>query len=219
MIFSPTTNLKFTEIMLDQLLGLIQQNSQQAIVQNPAVPNEHNEDVIQTLLGSITGGLQEHAQSGNIQGLMGLFSGGSGTTGSSLMNNPIVASIASNAISAIMAKFGMSSSTAGGIVSSVLPGVLGSMISKTSNPNDNSFDFNSVLGSLLGGSTGTASPQTSGFDFNQIGYAMADGKLDMSDLMRMGGSLMGGGSQTPPTGQQQGGLDLGGLLGGLFGGK
>jgi hypothetical protein len=71
----------------------------------------------------------------------------------------------------------------------------------------------------LGGSTGTASPQTSGFDFNQIGYAMADGKLDMSDLMRMGGSLMGGGSQTPPTGQQQGGLDLGGLLGGLFGGK
>ena len=53
--------------MLDQLLGLIQENSQQAIIQNPAVPNSQNNDVMQTLLGSITGGLQEHAQAGNLQ--------------------------------------------------------------------------------------------------------------------------------------------------------
>ena len=210
--------------MLDQLLGLIKQNSQEAIVENPAVPNEHNEDVMQTLLGSITGGLQEHAQSGNIQGIMGLLSGNSGTSSSSLMNNPIVSSIATKAINAIMQKFGMSSSTAGGIVSSVLPGVLGSLISKVSNPGDSSLDFNGMLGGLLGGGSASnpATTQSSGFDFNQIGYAMADGKLDMSDLMRMGGSLMGGNHTTAaPANQpkQDGGMDLGGLLGGLFGGK
>ncbi|HEV7382277.1 MAG TPA: hypothetical protein VGN64_20925 [Dyadobacter sp.] len=204
--------------MLDQLLGLIKENSQQAIVQNPAVPDDQNTEVMQTLLGSITGGLQQQAQEGNIQGLMGLLSGANGSTGSGLMNNPIIASIASNAIGAIVQKFGLSSSAAGGIVSSVLPGVIGSLISKVNNPNDSSFDFNSVLGGLLGGNKSQAG--ASGLDFNQIGSALADGKLDMNDLIRVGGSLMGGGqSAAPAEKQQQGGLDLGGLLGGLFGGK
>jgi len=205
--------------MLDQLLGLIQQNSQQAIVQNPAVPNEQNEDVMKTLLGSITGGLQEQAQSGNIQGVMGLLSGNNGVTAGGLMNNPIVASIASKAIGSMMEKFGMSNSAASGIVASVLPGVIGSLISKVSNSGDSSLDFNSILGGLMGGGAQGASP-ASGLDFNQIGYALADGKLDMNDLMRVGGSLLGGGkSAAPANNQQQGGLDLGGLLGGLFGGK
>ncbi|REA64180.1 hypothetical protein DSL64_01090 [Dyadobacter luteus] len=204
--------------MLDQLLGLIKENSQQAIVQNPAVPDSQNTEVMQTLLGSITGGFQQQAQAGNIQGLMGLLSGNSGSNASSLMNNPIVASIATNAISAIVQKFGLSNSAAGGIVSSVLPGVIGSLISKVGNPNDSSFDFNSVLGGLLGGNQTQSG--SSGFDFNQIGSALADGKLDMNDLIRVGGSLMGGGAKgADQDKQQQGGVDLGGLLGGLFGGK
>jgi hypothetical protein len=204
--------------MLDQLLGLIKENSQQAIVQNPAVPDSQNTEVMQTLLGSITGGLQQQAQAGNIQGLMGLLSGKSGSTSGSLMNNPIVSSIAASAVSAIMQKFGLSNSAAGGIVSSVLPGVIGSLISKVSNPNDSSFDFNSVLGSLMGGNQNQSG--SSGFDFNQIGSALADGKLDMNDLIRVGGGLMGGGAKSPePDKQKQDGVDLGGLLGGLFGGK
>ncbi|TDB67060.1 DUF937 domain-containing protein [Arundinibacter roseus] len=205
--------------MLEQLMGLIQDNSQEAIVKNPAVPNENNNDVMQTLLGSITGGLQQEAQSGNMGGLMGLLSGNAVKNNSAgLLSNPIVSGIATNAISSIMSKFGISNSAASGIVASVLPGVLSGLISKTSNPNDQSIDFNGILGSLMGGGASSAAP-SSGFDFNQIGYAMADGKLDMNDLMRIGGSLMGGGSQAPSQQQSGGGLDLGGLLGGLFGGK
>lgn len=205
--------------MLEQLMGLIQDHSQEAIVNNPAVPNQHNNDVMQTLLGSIMGGMQQEAQNGNLNGLMGLLSGKGASQGSSgLMNNPIVAGIASNAIRSIMEKFGMSNSTAGNIVASVLPGVLSSFINKTSNPQDNSLDFNSILGGLLGGtSTASAGAQSSGFDFNQVGYALADGKLDMNDLMRMGGSMLGGTPSAPQ--KQQDGVDLGGLLGGLFGNK
>ncbi|MCF2443714.1 DUF937 domain-containing protein [Dyadobacter sp. CY345] len=207
--------------MLDQLMGLIQDNSQQAIVQNPEIPNSQNTEVMQTLLGSITGGLQQQAQAGNVQGVMGLLSGKE--TGGGLMNNPIVASIAGNAISAITQKFGLSNGAAGGLVASVLPGVIGGLISKVSNPGDNSLDFNSVLGGLLGGgsadnTSGTAAA-SSGFDFNQIGYAMADGKLDMSDIMNIGGSFFGGGNNNaaPQAEQKKEGLDLGGLLGCLFG--
>ncbi|GGB85140.1 hypothetical protein [Dyadobacter sediminis] len=167
--------------MLDQLLGLIQQNSQQAIVQNPEVPNEHNEDVMHTLMGSITGGLQQQAQNGNISEISNLFSGSHGASGNALMNNPMVSSIASNAISAIMQKFGLSNQVAGGIVSSVLPGVLGGLIGKLGNNNSNSsgMDLGGLLGGLLGGS-----------NHSNLGRDMADGKQS-TDLTGMLGGLFG----------------------------
>jgi hypothetical protein len=195
--------------MLEQLMGLIQDHSQEAIVKNPAIPNQHNSDAMQTVLQSVMGGLQNEAQGGNVGGLMGLLSGQSGQ-GGSLMNNPIVAGIAQNAIGSLMEKFGLSNSAAGNIIAQVLPGVLSSMISKTSNPGDNSMDFGGIMGSLLGGGQAQQTQQQGGFDFNQIGYAMADGKLDMNDVMRIGGSLLGGGGNS-------GGGGLGGMLSGLFG--
>ncbi|WP_225865844.1 hypothetical protein [Dyadobacter aurulentus] len=164
--------------MLEQLFDLVQQNSQQAVVQNPDVPNEQNQEVMNTLVGSITGGLQDQAQSGNIGGLMSLFSGESGTSGASLLNNPIVASIATNAIGAIVQKFGLNSQVAGNIVNAVLPSVLGAVIGK------------------MNGAGG--------------------GGFDLGSLVQMGGGLFGGGKDEKPG---QGGIDLGGMLGGLFGGK
>ena len=110
-----------------------------------------------------------------------------------------------------MEKFGLSNSAAVNIIAQVLPGVLSSMIARTSNPNDNSMDFGGIMGSLLGGQA-PQQQQQGGFDFNQIGYALADGKLDMNDVMRIGGSLLGGNS-----GNAGGAGGLGGLLGGLFG--
>lgn len=196
--------------MLEQLMGLIQDNSQDAIVKNPAIPNQFNSDAMQTIFSSVVGGLQNQAQEGNVSGLMGLLSGQSGT-GNNLMGNPIVSGIAQNAISSLMEKFGLSNSAAAGIISQILPGVLTSLISKVSNPNDNSMDFGGIMGSLLGGQAQQAQQQ-GGFDFNQIGYALADGKLDMNDVMRIGGSLLGGSGNNSSSG---GGL--GGLLGGLFG--
>ncbi|MFN3382813.1 MAG: hypothetical protein ACK41O_25365, partial [Runella zeae] len=79
--------------MLEQLMGLIQDNSQDAIVKNPAIPNQFNSDAMQTIFSSVVGGLQNQAQEGNVSGLMGLLSGQSGT-GNNLMGNPIVSGIA-----------------------------------------------------------------------------------------------------------------------------
>jgi Bacterial protein of unknown function (DUF937) len=180
-----------SKTMLEQLMGLIQDHSQDAIVNNPAIPNEHNNDAMQTILGAITGGMQQQAQSGagGMAGLAGLLGGQAGNGGGGLMSNPIVAGIAQQAIGGLMAKFGMGNGAASGIVSQVLPGVLGSMISKTNDPQDSSFNMTDIMG------------------------VMADGKVDMGDIMNIAGKFMGGGQQ------QQGGGGLGGLLGGLFGGK
>ena len=54
--------------MLEQLMGLIQDNSQDAIVKNPAIPNQYNNDAMQTVLQSVMGGLQNEAQGGNVYG-------------------------------------------------------------------------------------------------------------------------------------------------------
>ena len=172
--------------MLEQLMGLIQDHSQDAIVNNPAIPNEHNNDAMQTILGAITGGMQQQAQGGGLAGLAGLLGGQAGTNGSSLMSNPIVAGIAQQAVSGLMTKFGLQNSAAAGIVNQILPSVMGSMISQTNDPNNSAFNMSDIMG------------------------VMADGKVDMNDVMNIAGKFMGGGNAA-------GGL--GGMLGGLFGGK
>ncbi|MDR6195047.1 hypothetical protein [Siphonobacter sp. SORGH_AS_0500] len=193
--------------MLDQLLDIIKNNSQEAVVNNPAVPNQDNEAVQSTLLTSIVQGFQGEAAKGNIGGIMELLSGQQDVN-----QSPVVSGISQNAIGSLMDKFGISGSTAQSIVSSVLPLVLSTFISKLNNSGDKSLDMSSVLGSLLAGS----GANTGGFDFSKVAGAFADGKLDMNDLKNIGGSLLGG-NNTAKKEENEGGL--GGLLGGLFGGK
>ncbi len=194
--------------MLDQLLDIIKNNSQEAVVNNPAVPNQDNEAVQSTLLTSIVQGFQGEAAKGNIGGIMELLSGKQDVN-----QSPVVSGISQNAIGSLMDKFGISGSTAQSIVAAVLPVVLKTVIGKMNNSGDSSMDANSVLGSLLAGS----GAQTGGFDFSQVTRAMADGKLDMNDLKNIGGSLFGGNKGDAKKDENEGGL--GGLLGGLFGGK
>lgn len=196
--------------MLEVLQGLIQQAGQGAVVQNPEVPNEHNEDVMSEVMQGLMGGLSNQANSqGGLGSLIGLLGGSAGNNSGSLMSNPIVSNIAQSVIGNLMEKFGLSNSAAAGVVGDMLPSVLGGLIDKTNDPNDNSID----LGSLLGGITGG---KTSGIDFGSLlsqgAGALADGKLDMNDLMNLAGNAMGGQ-------KQQDGGGLGSLLGGLFGGK
>ncbi len=194
--------------MLDQLLNIIKNNSQEAVVNNPAVPNQDNEAVQSTLLTSIVQGFQGEAAKGNIGGIMELLSGKQDVN-----QSPVVSGISQNAIGSLMDKFGISGSTAQSIVAAVLPVVLKTVISKMNNSGDSSMNANSVLGSLLAGS----GAQTGGFDFSQVTSAMADGKLDMNDLKNIGGSLFNGNKGEARKDENEGGL--GGLLGGLFGGK
>ncbi|MES2798069.1 MAG: DUF937 domain-containing protein [Bacteroidota bacterium] len=132
--------------MLEQLMGLIKENSQEAIVNNPVIPNEHNDSAMQTILSSVVGGLASQGESGNSSGIWGLLSG----KNANLASNPIVSGIATQAVGSLMEKFGINKSAAGGIVSAVLPSVIGQLVSKTNDPNDSSFDLNSIMGAVMG---------------------------------------------------------------------
>lgn len=191
--------------MLDQLLNLVKNNSQEAIVNNPAIPEQQNEAAQTTIFTSIVQGLQGEAAKGNISGLMELFSGRQ-----AVQQSPIVSGISQNAIGSLMDKFGISGSVAQSIVGAIVPMVLSTIIGKLNNPNDTSVDANSMMGSLLAGTDAN----TGGFNFNQVGAALADGKLDMNDLKNIGGSLFGSSNDKNDKNNEGG---LGGMLGGLLG--
>ena len=61
--------------MLEQLMDLVREHAQGAVVNNPAIPNEQNEAVMGAATESIASGLQQELASGNTDGVLSLLSG------------------------------------------------------------------------------------------------------------------------------------------------
>lgn len=177
--------------MLDMLMNLVQQHSGQAVINNPAIPNEQNDTVMQTVASSILSGLGQQAQGGGLGNLLGMVVNG----GNNVQQNPVTSGVQQHVEQSLMEKLGISPQVAMSVASAVVPMVLGKLMNKAADPNDSSVDGNSILGAATG---------NQGVDWmGMAGSAMADGKLDMNDLLRVVG--------------QQGGGGLGSMLGGLFG--
>ena len=135
--------------MFDNLLNLVKEHAGDAIVNNPAIPNEKNDEAIHTTTTSIVDTLKSQLTSGNMSSIMDMFKGG----GSAINASSIGTAVHGNVVSDLMKKFGIDNAQASGIASSLLPKVMESFVSKTNDPNDKSFDASSIISSL-GGSAG-----------------------------------------------------------------
>jgi hypothetical protein len=135
--------------MLENLINLIREQAADSVINNPAIPNEQNEAVIAQAGQSVTGGLQNLISQGNIQELLSLFQNNS----ASVQSHPAVQNISSGLIGQLMEKFGLNQSAATGVASSLIPSVLQSLVHKTNDLSDNSFNLQGIL-SQLGGSGG-----------------------------------------------------------------
>jgi len=135
--------------MLENLLNLVKEQAGEAIINNPAIPNEKNDAVCETATNSIFDSLKGFAGGGDMSGILSIFQGGS-----SLGNNPLVTKITSNVAGDLMKKFGLGSGVASGVAQSLIPVVMEKLVSKTNNPQDSSFDLQGILGSLTGGQSG-----------------------------------------------------------------
>lgn len=179
--------------MLETLMNLVQQQAGQAVVNNPAIPNNQNDNVMQTIASSILGGLGQQAQGGGLGNLLGMV-----VNGGNVQQSPVTQGVQEHVEQNLMQKLGISPQVAMSVAAAVVPMVLSKLMHKASDPNDSSVDGNSILGAATG---------KQGIDWmGAASSAMADGKLDMNDLMRV-------------MGQQGGGGGLGGMLGGLFGNR
>ncbi|SEK63301.1 hypothetical protein SAMN04488505_101587 [Chitinophaga rupis] len=195
--------------MLDQLLNLVKENAQSAVINNPAVPNEQNEAVIHAATESIASGLQDEMANGNTSQVVSLLGGAGSATDP---QNPVVNKLSGNLAGTLLEKFNLPAGTAQQIAGSLIPAVLGSLVKKTNDPNDHSFNLQSILNSLTGG-------QASGINLSGILGRLSggldkdgDGDVDLQDLM---GVLSNGAKQQQQ--QQPSGGGLGGMLKDLLG--
>lgn len=133
--------------MLESLQNLVREYAGDAIINNPAIPNERNEEAVADASSSIFSGLKTAVANGNTDDVQSLFSNGPAAAGTSPVAQNIQAGFAQN----LMQKFGLDAGKAGGIASSLIPMVLQKLVHKTNDPNDKSFDLSSVIGSLTGG--------------------------------------------------------------------
>jgi hypothetical protein len=135
--------------MLENLLNLIKENAGDAVINNPAIPNENNDAVISAAGQSITGGLQNLISQGNVQELMNLFHSNTGEINA----NPVVQNISGDFVNNLMSRFGLNQAAANGVAGILIPTVLQKLVGKTNDPNDSSFSLEGIM-SHLGGAKG-----------------------------------------------------------------
>lgn len=135
--------------MLEQLLQLVKENAGDAIINNPAIPNENNDAAMETAANSLFDNLKGVASGGNLDGILNLFN-----QGGDVSSNPLVNNLSSGVAGDLMKKFGLDPAAAGGIVQNLLPVVLNKLVNKTNDPNDSSIDLQGIIGSLTGGKGG-----------------------------------------------------------------
>lgn len=184
--------------MFEQLTQLVQQFGQEDVVKNSAVPNEHNEAVMEEAGSSIFSSLQKMASEGGIEQLAGLLQGNNAQNAS----NPAVQQITQQLTGSLGEKFGLDSSAASGIAGSIIPKVLGGLVNKANDPND-SFQITDLIGAISGGGAQTSGIMDAISKYGtQFGLDQnADGKVDLTDAMAISKSSGG----------------IGGFLGKLFG--
>jgi hypothetical protein len=160
--------------MFDELLKLVTSESQQPIVNNPQIPNQHNETAIQTTTTSILESLKGEVQKGNGSGVLNLLGGSSGVEG-----NPITGNLTKNVTNSLMDKLGIDNPAAKQIAAVLVPVVISKLVNRTNDPNDNGFDLNSIFGSLTDG-------RSNGMDLSSLlGKQQGDQNGDLGNIFNM----------------------------------
>lgn len=137
--------------MFETLMNLVQQNAGSSVIDNPAIPNDQNDSVMQTVTGSIMNGLGQHAQGGGLGSLLGMVTGqGVG----SVDGHPATQGVQQHVQQDLMSKLGISPQVAMSIAGTLVPIVLNKLMHKANDPNDSSVDAGSLMSMLGGGQSG-----------------------------------------------------------------
>lgn len=158
--------------MLDNLINLIRQNAGSAVIDNPAIPNEHNDAVISEAGNSIMNGLKNMIAQGNLQDVISLFNHNNGN----ITDTPAAQQLSGSFMQNLVSKFGLDQNAAGGVANNLIPQVLQKFVHKTNDPNDSSFNMEDILSHLSGGQSGDFDLQglAGGFTQNSAGAGLMD---------------------------------------------
>ena len=164
--------------MWEQLMSMITESGQQSVIENPEVPNEHNEAVIAEAKDAIASKLGDLAASGQTQQVQEMLN---------TPDHPEARSIQGNFATNIMEKFGINQQAAAGIAASLIPTVLNAIRGNAANNNAagnaGGFNIQDILQSLGGG--GNLQSTLSGIGAKLGMDKDGDGDVDLGDLTKM----------------------------------
>jgi hypothetical protein len=156
--------------MLEQLLNLVKGEAQETVINNTAIPNEYNNDVVAEATNTVASGLRNMVAGGGLQNLLSLFSSGENMQQgavNNLMNNPLVNMMVGHFSGKLMSKFNMNGNDASNVASNLIPSVLNNLVNKTNDPSNNGFSLDGLLNSITGGKV--AEQQVNGgFDLQSL---------------------------------------------------
>lgn len=193
--------------MLKELFDLVKSHATDSVINNPDVPNEHNDDVVAEATNTVASGLRNVVAGGGVQSLLSLFGSGKSDK-KSLLSNPIVSMMMGHFAGKLMNKFNMNNTQANNVSGSLIPNVLGSLINKTNDGGSSGFSLEKLLGSITGNkSEDSTSDQGSGGGLgDMLKQLTGGGQSGGGGIMDIVKSLTGGAQQQQ---QRNGG---GGLL-------
>lgn len=205
--------------MLDNLFDLVKGLAGDAVINNPEVPNEHNNEVVAEATNTVASGLQNMVAGGGLQNILSLFGGGGNQQdgNKSILSNPIVNMMIGHFAGKLMKKFNLGGGQASNVANSLIPDVISGLINKTNDPNNSSFTLDNLLHSLTGGQSAEIAQEQqqsgdSGFSFQNLISKFTGGNQDAGGTSGGGGGLMDifskltGGAQNAMKGQGGGGL-------------
>ncbi len=133
-------------MLLDKITQIVQDYADDAIVKNPAVPNEKNNQAINETAASLM--KQLSGKAGSMGAIKDMFN-----PGQDLNSNATVSKISKNVAGDLSKKLGINSGAAADIVGKLIPVVLAKIKNRTNDPNDNEFNLDDIVG-MLGKSGG-----------------------------------------------------------------
>ncbi|MBS1925718.1 MAG: hypothetical protein JST57_06925, partial [Bacteroidetes bacterium] len=107
---------------------------------------------------------------GGIQSLIGLLTGGNNQQQgkSSLLSNPIVAMMIGHFAGKLMNKLNIGNAQANSIATSLIPGVISSLIGNINDSNNSTFSIENLLKSITGGQTDQIAQQNPQFNIGDL---------------------------------------------------
>jgi hypothetical protein len=208
--------------MLEELFNLVKGAAGDSVVNNPDVPNEHNDAVVAEATNTVASGLRNMVAGGGLQNILSLFGnkdqqGG----GKGLLSNPIVNMMIGHFAGKLMSKFNLGGNQANNVATSLIPSVISNLLSKTNDPNNSTFSLEGLLNSITGGQSAQVAQEqqnsgNTGFNFQDLigqftgGGGQTGGGGGIMDIV----SKLAGGAQNQQ--QQNGGGGLMDLIKGFI---
>jgi len=170
--------------MLEELFNLVKGSATDSVINNPEVPNEHNNEVVAEATNTVASGLRNMVAGGGLENILSLFGSGQQGNSKSLMSNPIVNMMIGHFSGKLMSKYNLGGKEANNVASNLIPDVMSNLINKTNDPNNSNFSLEGLLNSITGGKvTQVAQEQQN----------TGNGGFNFQDLV---GQFTGGGQQS-----------------------